>query len=72
MSAGIRANFVKRFAGGPEIRVAALQTSEQAGVTVLFGASGAGKTTVLRCAAGLDQPDEGTICFGKELWFELL
>ena len=70
MSAGIRANFVKRFAGGPEIRVAALQTSEQAGVTVLFGASGAGKTTVLRCAAGLDQPDEGTICFGKELWFD--
>jgi molybdate transport system ATP-binding protein len=37
-------------------------------VTVLFGPSGAGKTTTLRCIAGLDKPDEGTISFGEEIW----
>jgi molybdate transport system ATP-binding protein len=39
-------------------------------VTVLFGASGAGKSTVLRCIAGLDQPDEGKIAFDHEVWFD--
>lgn len=29
--------------------------------TTLFGDSGAGKTTILRCIAGLEQPDEGFI-----------
>lgn len=37
--------------------------------TVLFGPSGAGKTTVLRCLAGLEKPDRGEICFGDETWF---
>jgi molybdate transport system ATP-binding protein len=39
-------------------------------VTVLFGPSGSGKTTILRCLAGLDQPQEGTIRFGDEVWFD--
>ncbi|HKQ69962.1 MAG TPA: ABC transporter ATP-binding protein [Polyangiaceae bacterium] len=39
-------------------------------VTVLFGASGSGKTTILRCIAGLDDPEFGTIRFGEEIWFE--
>jgi len=38
--------------------------------TVLFGPSGAGKTTVLRCLAGLDRPDRGLIRFGGETWFD--
>ncbi len=38
--------------------------------TVLFGPSGAGKTTVLRCLAGLETPDRGQICFGDEVWFK--
>jgi molybdate transport system ATP-binding protein len=37
-------------------------------ITVLFGESGGGKTTLLRCLAGLDRPDEGTIRFRGELW----
>jgi molybdate transport system ATP-binding protein len=40
-----------------------------AGVTVLFGPSGAGKTTILRCLAGLETPDTGEIRFGEEIWF---
>ncbi|KMP10477.1 hypothetical protein UZ36_07460 [Candidatus Nitromaritima sp. SCGC AAA799-C22] len=38
--------------------------------TVLFGPSGAGKTTVLRCLAGLEKPDQGHIRFGDETWFD--
>jgi len=37
-----------------------------AGFTILFGASGAGKTTVLDCIAGLSEPDEGRIAVGGE------
>ncbi len=38
-------------------------------ITVLFGPSGAGKTTVLRCLAGLDRPDPGSrIVFGPLVW----
>jgi molybdate transport system ATP-binding protein len=48
--------------------VDSLETSGDAAVTVLFGPSGAGKTTVLRCLAGLSLPDEGTIAFGGQTW----
>ena len=68
MSEGITATFAKRFPEGPEIRLEHLITSGEPVVTVLFGASGAGKTTVLRCLAGLERPDEGAICFGGEVW----
>ncbi|MGO9865965.1 MAG: molybdenum ABC transporter ATP-binding protein [Terriglobales bacterium] len=36
------------------------------GFTILFGASGAGKTTVLDCIAGIADPDEGRIAVGSE------
>ncbi len=39
-------------------------------VTALLGASGSGKTTILRCVAGLEVPQQGTIRFGPELWFD--
>ena len=39
-------------------------------ILVLFGPSGAGKTTVLRQIAGLDRPDAGTIRFGEHTWFD--
>jgi len=68
MSGGIHASFSKRYGGGPEIRVDSLQTPGNSAMTVLFGPSGAGKTTVLRCLAGLLRPDQGTIEFGKEIW----
>jgi len=35
------------------------------GFTVLFGASGAGKTTILDCIAGLQTPDSGKISVGE-------
>ncbi|MBP2653244.1 MAG: potA 1 [Firmicutes bacterium] len=38
-------------------------------VLVLFGPSGCGKTTTLRCIAGLTRPDDGSIVFGKEIFY---
>ncbi len=38
------------------------------GITVLFGASGSGKTTVLRCVAGLERAEQSRVQIGTELW----
>ncbi len=37
---------------------------------VLFGCSGSGKTTALRCIAGLEKPDAGTIRINGKLYFD--
>ena len=37
-------------------------------VLVLIGPSGAGKTTIVRLIAGLENPDEGRIVCGDEIW----
>jgi len=65
---GIQAHFAKHFGGGVDICVDELCTGAHTGITVLFGASGSGKTTVLRCLAGLTAPDEGWIRFAGETW----
>jgi molybdate transport system ATP-binding protein len=38
------------------------------GITVLFGASGSGKTTVLRCVAGLERARHGLVQVGADVW----
>jgi molybdate transport system ATP-binding protein len=38
------------------------------GVTGLFGASGAGKTTILRCLAGLTRPERSFLRVNGEIW----
>jgi molybdate transport system ATP-binding protein len=60
----------KRHAGGPEISAALRVRLGAHSVTVLFGPSGAGKTTVLRMIAGLDSPDAGSIRCGDEVWYD--
>jgi molybdate transport system ATP-binding protein len=72
-------------AGGPRLRVDATQRFASGFATaaafdvamppgtllVLFGPSGAGKTTVLRQIAGLERPDAGTIRFGDDVWCDI-
>jgi len=40
----------------------------QHGITGIFGASGSGKTSVLRCVAGLERPERGAIQIAGETW----
>jgi molybdate transport system ATP-binding protein len=41
-----------------------------AGITILFGRSGSGKTTTLRAIAGIVEPDEGRIAVGDRTFFD--
>ncbi|HZR21900.1 MAG TPA: ABC transporter ATP-binding protein [Verrucomicrobiae bacterium] len=70
MSADLHATFRKSYPAGPRIEVEDLKTAGPGTTTVLFGASGSGKTTVLRCLAGLERPEQGIIRFGDELWLD--
>ena len=47
-----------------------VEFSAPAGISILFGASGAGKTTVLDCVAGLNAPDSGSIIAGELTLFD--
>jgi molybdate transport system ATP-binding protein len=56
------ADIRKSFASGFRIE-AELHARAEAQILILFGPSGAGKTTVLRCIAGLDALDAGRVSF---------
>jgi molybdate transport system ATP-binding protein len=47
-----------------------VQCEAAAGVTVLFGPSGAGKTSVINAIAGLLTPDAGRIALGDDVLFD--
>ena len=57
----IRARFEKRL---PELTIEADFRVRESSTTVLWGESGAGKTTILNCIAGLLEPDSGEISIG--------
>jgi len=57
----IRASFGKRL---PELAIEADFRVRESSTTVLWGESGAGKTTILNCIAGLLRPDSGEIAIG--------
>jgi ABC-type sulfate/molybdate transport systems ATPase subunit len=40
------------------------------GITVLFGPSGSGKSSVLQAVAGLLRPQAGRIALGDQVWFD--
>lgn len=70
MAAEITLNFQKTFVGRASITAQLRCPLDPPSVTILFGPSGSGKTTILRCLAGLEQPEEGTISVGDEMWFD--
>jgi molybdate transport system ATP-binding protein len=63
----LAADISRTYNNGVRVR-ASLQVDTSSQVTVLFGPSGAGKTTVLRCVAGLEALDAGKIVFKDEVW----
>ena len=65
--AGLSVRIGKRLGGAFELEAA---FEAPAGITILFGASGAGKTTILDCIAGLQRPDVGAIAIGAEKIFD--
>lgn len=69
MTGELVARFEKRFARGATITVDLRLPVNGFSVTALFGPSGCGKTTVLRCLAGLEQPNDGVIEFDGRPWF---
>jgi molybdate transport system ATP-binding protein len=67
----LHARIRKRFESGND-HAPAIDVDVRAagGVTVLFGASGAGKTSILRAIAGIITPDAGRISLGENIYFD--
>jgi molybdate transport system ATP-binding protein len=69
MAEEILVHFAKQYSGGPRIAADLRLACHGPVITVLFGPSGVGKSTVLRCLAGLERPTSGTIKYASETWF---
>ena len=69
MTRTLVAHFRKERPAGPIACELSVSMAEDT-TLVLFGPSGAGKTTVLRCLAGLDVPETGSVRFDGERWLE--
>lgn len=71
MAEALEIEFSLRYPDGPRVFVSDLRVPTAPGqVTVFFGESGSGKTTVLRVLAGLARPDSGCVKFRKATWFD--
>jgi molybdate transport system ATP-binding protein len=68
----IEARVLKRFPGGPESAAFTLdiELRTSAGITALFGPSGAGKTLTLDSIAGFVRPDAGRVLLADRLVFD--
>jgi molybdate transport system ATP-binding protein len=68
----IDARLVKRLPalGDSEAFELNIHLKSDADTTVLWGASGAGKTLALNCLGGFSRPDEGRILINDELYFD--
>jgi molybdate transport system ATP-binding protein len=68
MTHELEVDIEKRFRSGTVVRAAFRHPLQEFSVTAIVGPSGCGKTTILRCVAGLEQPDFGQVRFGEETW----
>ena len=70
-AAALHVAVAQRFAGGFAIDARLDVDLRPGSMLVLFGPSGAGKTTILRQIAGLERPDAGVIRFDGDLWCDI-
>jgi len=70
MAAALILRFRKRFPKGALIDAELQARLDPPSITVLFGPSGAGKTTILRAIAGLERSPNCVIHFGHETWVD--
>ena len=68
--ATLRAKLCKRFSSAGQEFGLDLDFAAAPGFTILFGPSGAGKTTVLDCIAGLTVPDAGRVTINARTVFD--
>ncbi|HEY6767130.1 MAG TPA: ATP-binding cassette domain-containing protein [Candidatus Sulfotelmatobacter sp.] len=67
MTSAIIVKLHKRYPGSPGGFSLDLEFMAASGFTILFGPSGAGKTTILDCVAGIVSPDSGRITVGDRV-----
>jgi sulfonate transport system ATP-binding protein len=60
----------RRFSSGVVVAAEWKASMRGGTILVLFGPSGAGKTTVVRSIAGLERPELGRIQFSGDTWFD--
>ena len=70
-TAALKVAVEQRFVGGFTVTASLDVVLTPGSMLVLFGPSGAGKTTILRQIAGLERPDVGTIGFGADVWCDI-
>jgi molybdate transport system ATP-binding protein len=70
MAGRLVTSFLRRHSHSVSVRADLELDAGDNGVMVLFGSSGSGKTTILRCLAGLESPQEGFIRYGDDVWFD--
>jgi molybdate transport system ATP-binding protein len=63
-------NIRKRFHGDSDSFELDVSRAAHSGINILFRASGAAKTTLLDCIAGLTTPDSGRITIGDRVFFD--
>jgi len=69
-NASLRCSIRKHHDRGTQPFVLGVAFEVAPGFTILFGASAAGKTTLLDCIAGLSTPDSGQISIGQRTLFD--
>jgi molybdate transport system ATP-binding protein len=70
-AAALRVAVAQRFASGFAIDARLDVDLRPGSMLVLFGPSGAGKTTILRQIAGIERPNAGVIRFDGDLWCDI-
>ncbi|MDC8447995.1 MAG: ABC transporter ATP-binding protein [Nitrospira sp.] len=71
MAAELVTEVEKAYVNGPLIRATFSMPVDHGHVAMLFGLSGSGKTTVLRCLAGLERLTAGRIVFDTNVWADV-